>query len=79
MKQEYRPGDVLQIGADGDIPEYRVISTVKSVPDEFGRYVTMYGFTAFWDRELEHEKFSNTSRLPNDRPIRIIGFRPVKQ
>lgn len=77
MKEQYRPGDVLQIGIDDEIPEYRVIKTVKTAWNELNQPVIMYGFVAYWDRKLEHEKYSNTSRLPEGKQIRIIGQHPV--
>ena len=70
---EYEAGDILQIGEDGDVPEYRVIHTKRTAYDENNLPVAMYGFTAYWDRELQHEKLSNTARLPEDQPIRLIG------
>ena len=70
---EFEAGDILQIGEDGDAPEYRVIHTKRTAYDENNQPVTMYGFTAYWDRELQHEKLSNTARLPEDQPIRLIG------
>ena len=78
IRGDYRPGDVLRLGDDDDICEYRTIKTVKSVPDERGIFVPMYGFNAYWDRELKHFKYSNTSRLLSDRKIRIVGYRPVE-
>ena len=70
---EFEAGDILQIGEDGDAPEYRVIHTKRTAYDENNQPVTMYGFTAYWDRELQHEKLSNTARLPEDQPIHLIG------
>ena len=70
---EYLPGDILQIGADDDVPEYRVITTKRTAYDESDQPVTMYGFVSYWDRELQHEKLSNTARLPEDQPIKVIG------
>ena len=69
---EYLPGDILQIGADDDVPEYRVITTRRVASDENNLPVTMYGFVAYWDRELQHEKLSNTARLPVNQPIKVI-------
>lgn len=70
---EYLPGDILQIGVDDDVPEYRVITTRRTASDENSQPVTMYGFVSYWDRELQHEKLSNTARLPEDQAIKIIG------
>lgn len=70
---EYLPGDILQIGADDDVPEYRVITTRRTASDENSQPVTMYGFVSYWDRELQHEKLSNTARLPENQPIKVIG------
>lgn len=68
----YSIGDVLQIGEI--CPEYRVIETVKDVWYEVIRHwVVMYGFNAYWDRELKHFKWSNTAQLPCDEPIKKIG------
>ena len=78
LKGDYRPGDVLRLGDDDDICGYRTIETVKIVQNERGIFVTMYGFNAYWDRELKHFKYSNTARLPSDRKIRIVGYRPVE-
>lgn len=72
---EISPGDIIQIGEDADVPEYRVIVSKKTVYGENGLPVIMFGFNAYWDKELQHFKFSNTARLPENEPIRIIGTR----
>ena len=77
MKGNYLPGDVLQIGVGEDVREYYHILSVKSVTDERGSAVTMYGFCAYWDRTLKHEKYSNTSRLPLEKQHRMIGWRDI--
>ena len=77
MKGDYRPGDVLQIGAGEDVLEFYRIFSVKSVTDERGSAVTMYGFRACWDRKLKHEKYSNTSRLPLEKQHRIIEWHDI--
>ena len=79
MKGDYRPGDILRIGvSDDDVPEYRVIKTVKTAWNERNQPITMYGFDAYWDRELQRLKYSNTSRLPEGKQIRIIGQCPIE-
>ena len=78
MKGDYRPGDVLQIGAGEDVLEFYRIFSVKSVTDERGSAVTMYGFCAYWDRTLKHEKYSNTSRLPLEKQHRIIKWHDIE-
>lgn len=70
---EFALGDIIQIGADDEVPEYRVLETKKYVPDENGFFLTMYGFSAYWDRELKHLKFTNTACLPYDKGIKVIG------
>ncbi len=72
-KQVFDIGDIIQIGNDEDIPEYRIITTKKIAPDISGLPVQMYGFDAFWDRELQHFKFCNTEPLPSKKPVKIIG------
>ena len=74
----YQVGDVLQIGADNDVPEYRVISSQKTAFDENNSPITMYGFDAYWDKGLQHFKFSNTGALPSNQPIKVIGRRDEK-
>ena len=69
---QFRVGDVIQIGNDDDVPEYRVLSTVKTAYNEIGRPVTMYGFNAYWDKELQRLKFSNTAQLPENEPIKVV-------
>ena len=78
MKGNYLPGDVLQIGVGEDVREYYHILSVKSVTDERGSAVTMYGFRAYWDRKLKHEKYSNTSRLPLEKQHRIIEWHDIE-
>lgn len=69
--QEFSVGDIIQIGKD--IPEYRVLYTKKTVLDINSLPVTMYGFSAYWDRELQHLKFIDTATLPSREEIRVIG------
>lgn len=70
---EYAIGDIIQIGNDDDVPEYRIIKTKTTAYNEQGIPITMYGFEAYWDKELQHLKFSNTDVIRHSEPIKIIG------
>jgi N12 class adenine-specific DNA methylase len=72
-------GDIIQIGADADVPEYRIIVNKKTVYGENGQPVILFGFDAFWDKDLQHFKLSNTASLPEGEPIWIIGKSSVEK
>lgn len=71
---EYKIGDVLQIG-DSEPYKYYVIANVNKVPNPYvnGHWTTMYGFDAYWDKELTQLAFSNTSELPEDKIVVIAN------
>lgn len=69
---EYKVGDVLQIG-DSEPYKYYAITNVNKVPNPYvnGHWTTIYGFDAYWDKELTQLAFSNTSELPDDKIVVI--------
>ena len=69
----YQVGDIIQIGEDDQAPEYRVLKTKRTAYNELNTPVTMYGFDAYWDKDLQHFKFSNTDVLRHSEPIKVIG------
>lgn len=58
-KQEIKVGDIVEINEH----EYWKINNIKTAVDVYGNYIDLYGFNAYWDKNLEKFKYSNTERL----------------